>query len=127
MSVICPFCEIVADRAPAEVLHRWHVATEGRWHLMEVVAFVPLAPVTMGHVLVVPFTHVEDAAADPEVTAITMQCAARYASDFRVGAFNLITSAGAAATQTVRHLHAHIVPRRSGDGLTLPWSPPVSA
>jgi hypothetical protein len=35
---------------------------------------------------------------------------------------NLITSVGADATQSVRHLHIHVVPRREGDGLMLPWS-----
>ena len=29
---------------------------------------------------------------------------------------------GRAATQTVEHLHIHIVPRSDGDGLQLPWS-----
>lgn len=34
---------------------------------------------------------------------------------------NLITSRGAAATQSVFHLHLHLVPRTEGDGLALPW------
>lgn len=36
--------------------------------------------------------------------------------------FNLITSSGRWATQTVKHLHIHYVPRRKDDGLTLPWT-----
>ena len=36
--------------------------------------------------------------------------------------YNVITSAGRAATQTVMHLHFHLVPREPGDGLMLPWS-----
>jgi diadenosine tetraphosphate (Ap4A) HIT family hydrolase len=51
-----------------------------------------------------------------------MQRAAEYALVKVSGDCNLITSDGAAATQTVKHLHVHIVPRRDGDGLTLPWS-----
>jgi histidine triad (HIT) family protein len=35
---------------------------------------------------------------------------------------NIITSAGSDATQTVFHLHLHVVPRRAGDGLALPWT-----
>jgi histidine triad (HIT) family protein len=38
------------------------------------------------------------------------------------GDANLITSVGSAATQTVFHLHVHVVPRRAGDGLALPWT-----
>lgn len=34
----------------------------------------------------------------------------------------IITSIGANATQTVRHTHLHVVPRRPGDGLALPWT-----
>ena len=43
------------------------------------------------------------------------------------GESNLITSIGPAATQTVPHLHLHLVPRRPGDGLPLPWTPQHSA
>ncbi|MEV7006240.1 HIT domain-containing protein [Streptosporangium sp. NPDC051022] len=32
-----------------------------------------------------------------------------------------MTSAGREATQSVFHLHLHIVPRQDGDGLALPW------
>ena len=36
---------------------------------------------------------------------------------------NLVQSTGAAAFQTVFHLHVHVVPRYAGDGLRLPWVP----
>lgn len=36
---------------------------------------------------------------------------------------NIITSKGSLATQTVFHLHVHLVPRAAGDGLPLPWTP----
>jgi len=41
----------------------------------------------------------------------------------RVGPCNVITSVGREATQSVFHLHVHVVPRREGDGLALPWTP----
>lgn len=50
-----------------------------------------------------------------------MESAAAYGEAMGTD-FNLITSAGAAATQTVAHLHVHYVPRRTGDGLGLPWT-----
>lgn len=84
------------------------------------VAFEPLNPVTPGHLLVVPRSHVPDWRTDPQVTARTAAFAALLGAD--LPAANLVTSAGAAATQTVWHLHLHIVPRRPGDGLTLPWT-----
>lgn len=80
----------------------------------------PINPVTEGHVLAVPREHVADALADPEVAGRVMEVAAWFAA----GECNLITSVGPLATQTVKHLHLHIVPRREGDGLALPWSAP---
>ena len=87
-----------------------------------VIAFAPLVPVTKGHLLVVPLRHVENATVDLEVTGRVMTEAARLAQ--QMGDCNLITSVGEAATQTVKHLHVHIVPRRIGDGLALPWTVP---
>ncbi|MFB8085929.1 HIT domain-containing protein [Streptomyces sp. NPDC055992] len=34
-----------------------------------------------------------------------------------------MTSKGSPATQTVVHLHIHVLPRTDGDGLPLPWTP----
>ncbi|AEY85311.1 hypothetical protein SHJG_p1121 (plasmid) [Streptomyces hygroscopicus subsp. jinggangensis 5008] len=78
-----------------------------------------------GHVFVLPRVHVEDAGTDPEVTAAVMRRAAELMAEHP--AANLITSKGAAATQTVYHLHVHVVPRQEGDGLPLPWTPQHTA
>lgn len=89
------------------------------------VAFEPLNPVTEGHLLVVPREHVSDAGSAPIAAGRTMEFAAMIAGPLEFAdypAYNLITSAGSAATQTVRHLHLHIVPRRPDDGLALPWT-----
>ncbi len=106
----CVFCSIVAGRAPAVVLAEWP----------EAVAIRPHGAVNEGHVLVLPRVHVEDAGSDPDVTAAVMRCAAELMAE--LPAANLITSKGADATQTVFHLHVHLVPRVAGDGLALPWT-----
>ena len=83
--------------------------------------FEPLNPVVPGHRLFVSPQHVVDASTNPDVTAKVFAAAAEYAR--RQGDdFNLITSGGADATQTVFHLHVHYVPRDEGDALTLPWT-----
>jgi histidine triad (HIT) family protein len=105
----CPFCEIIAGRAPATVVQEWDDA----------VAIVPLNPVTEGHLLVVPKRHVADFGADPDVSAAVMYRAALLAGGDQP--MNLITSRGRAATQSVFHLHLHLVPRAPRDGLALPW------
>jgi histidine triad (HIT) family protein len=114
----CPFCEIVQGRAPADIVAYWDSA----------LAILPLNPVTPGHTLIIPRKHVDDALTDPPLTGFLFQCAADLAldEDFRAAQqgpdWNLITSVGPAATQTVRHLHVHLVPRRPDDGLALPWT-----
>ncbi|MEJ8645716.1 HIT family protein [Streptomyces sp. MS1.HAVA.3] len=109
----CPFCRIVQGVAPAQVVRDW----------ADALAITPRGGgVTRGHVLVLPKTRVPDVAADPAVSAMTMRHAAELAAE--VGDCNVITSRGAAATQTIRHLHVHVVPRRQGDGIHLPWTNP---
>lgn len=110
----CPFCERIR-RGEYEA---WADDPSVVW-------FEPLDPVTPGHMLFVPARHVSgagDPANGPYEAGITAEVAARWAQRHGIGAFNLITSAGAEATQTVFHLHLHLVPRRDGDGLHLPWT-----
>jgi histidine triad (HIT) family protein len=87
----------------------------------EVYIFEPLNPVTPGHKLVVPHKHVTDFSEQSWLTAMVMSHAAKYVAE-RGGDWNLITSKGRAATQSVFHLHVHLVPRTEADGLLLPWS-----
>ncbi len=106
----CPFCDRITDGD-----------YDGRSADYAAVHFRPLSPVTEGHRLVVPVRHVTDALEQPHITGNTMTYAARVAELLSLAPCNLITSVGAAASQTVLHLHIHIVPREPGDGLLLPW------
>ena len=105
----CPFCRLIA-------------AGEYDYEDDYTVAFQPLNPVTPGHWLAVPKVHVTDAIAAPEAAGHALRFAGEMAGQMDLRACNFITSAGAAATQSVYHLHIHIVPRREGDGLALPWT-----
>jgi histidine triad (HIT) family protein len=109
--VDCVFCNIVAGEAPATFVRMWPSS----------IAIRPHGGVHPGHVLVIPRIHVADVGVDPQVSAQTMACAAELAAEMRSA--NVITSKGADATQTVFHLHLHVVPRSAGDGLPLPWTP----
>jgi histidine triad (HIT) family protein len=104
----CAFCLIVQGLAPAEIVYMWEDA----------LAIVPLNPCTSGHLLVIPKVHVATALEDPEVSAITLRRASEIASD----PCNIIINVGKEASQTIFHLHIHIVPRSANDGLLLPWS-----
>ncbi len=107
----CVFCEIV-QRDPKGQIER---------HTPHAVVFTPLSPVIPGHKLVVSRAHVGSALENAGVTADTIRDAVQYAAKYG-DQMNLITSVGKDATQTVRHLHIHIVPRHAGDGLALPWT-----
>ncbi|WP_414505029.1 HIT domain-containing protein [Streptomyces sp. NEAU-L66] len=108
----CAFCRIAAGTEPVPLVRDWPDAF----------AIVPRRPVTPGHLLVIPRRHVRDATTDPAVTAAVMQRTAELGAEL-TGDLNIITAAGPAATQKVFHAHVHLVPRRTDDGLPLPWTP----
>jgi diadenosine tetraphosphate (Ap4A) HIT family hydrolase len=111
----CVFCEIIAGNSPATIVRQWDDA----------VAIEPRNPVTPGHVLVIPHQHVTDVSTNLRVTALTAAHAGELAAELPDA--NVVTSRGEAATQTVFHLHFHVVPRYLGDGLTLPWTPKMAS
>lgn len=113
----CPFCLIVEDRAPqSRVVYRDE----------KVVAFFPLSPATTGHTLVVPRRHVSDIGELNrqelhDLAEAVHRVAAALRSGLRPEGLNVIQSNGAAATQTVQHLHIHVVPRWTGDRMVIRW------
>ena len=114
----CLFCKIVAGELPSQ-----RVDEDER-----TVAFMDINPATRGHALVVPRAHavnlLEIEHDDLAATIAAAQRLARTISE-RLGAdgVTLINSCGAAAWQTVFHLHIHVIPRYQGDPLRLPWTP----
>lgn len=110
-AVDCMFCDIIAGTAPATIVYTWP----------EAIAFTPLNPVTVGHVLIVPRRHLNLPHEDPELYKAVSGRATVFAGLMDTH-YNLITNVGEEATQSVEHLHVHIIPRFEGDGLPLPWS-----
>lgn len=109
----CIFCRIVAGEVPATVVHE--TATT--------FAFRDLSPQAPTHVLVVPRTHVANAAeladVEPGTMADLVAAAAEVAQAEGVGAgYRLVFNTGADAGQTVFHAHLHLIGGRS-----LTWPP----
>lgn len=93
-----------------------------QWVDGEIAIVNPLNPVTPGHVLVIHRDHAPNIAEGPlQQAASLMMVAAEWVGNHDNA--NIITSIGSAATQTVMHTHVHIIPRREGDYLPLPWTP----
>jgi histidine triad (HIT) family protein len=89
-------------------------------------AFMDIGQVNPGHVLVAVKKHAENIFALEEAQAAAVfRSAAKVARAIR-GAFeppglSVYQANGAAAGQTVLHLHIHLVPRYEGDGMALTW------
>jgi histidine triad (HIT) family protein len=112
----CVFCRIVAKEIPATVVHEDE----------HTLAFMDIGQVNPGHVLVAVKKHADNifALEDAQAGAV-FRSAARVARAIR-GAFepqglSVYQANGAAAGQTVFHLHIHLVPRYEGDGMALTW------
>lgn len=112
----CVFCRIMAKQIPATVVYEDE----------HTLAFMDIGQVNPGHVLVAVKEHVENLyALDDAQAAAVFRAAARVARAIR-GAFepqglSVYQANGAAAGQTVFHLHVHLVPRHEGDGMALTW------
>lgn len=117
----CPFC---GYEGPSPILYEGTAGVPPDFAFPYYV-IEPLSPVTPGHLLVIPRAHCPDFRHHPRLLGAMMAVAADFAGTVdgsHVEDCNLIVSAGRAATQTVMHMHVHIVPRREGDGLPLPWT-----
>lgn len=114
----CEFCKIVARKEPAEVVYE---ATD-------VLAFFPLHPAALGHTLVIPKQHVRDIwELDKNLACTVIQSVVDVSHCLRSAlhpdGLNVISSAGQAASQTIFHMHIHLVPRWDGDHIGDIWPP----
>lgn len=95
------------------------------------VVFFPLEPATIGHTLVVPREHLPTIWDLPDQLArelglMTTEVARAVRRAMKPEGLIVIQSNGAAATQTVMHLHVHVVPRWEGDSVGRIWPPETS-
>ena len=106
----CVFCEIVAGRAAAHVVLDDDVA----------VAFLDQRPLFPGHTLLVPREHVETLAELPGPLVGPLferaQLLSRVMED-GLGAAGSFVAVNNRVSQSVPHLHVHVVPRNRKDGL----------
>lgn len=112
----CIFCKIAAGQIPAVKVYEDD----------DVLAFLDIGPISDGHTLVIPKQHCEslhECPAEllcqiaPRLGKITKAVRAAVNSD----GYNLLCNNGRAAGQLVNHLHFHIIPRNTGDGVFNRW------
>jgi histidine triad (HIT) family protein len=113
----CVFCDIIRGAVPAVRVYEDQ----------ESVAFLDHRPLQPGHVLVAPRTHYETLADLPSSEVgplfLTVQRLA-VAVEKGMRADGSFVAINIRISQSVPHLHVHVVPRRKGDGLfgkTFQW------
>jgi histidine triad (HIT) family protein len=110
MAKPCVFCAIVAGDEPA------HVVLDDEAGL----AFLDVRPLFPGHVLLVPREHHETLTDLPPDQVEPLFSRARLlagAVEEAMGAKGTFVAMNNRVSQSVPHLHVHVVPRTKGDGL----------
>ena len=112
----CIFCKIIAGQIPATKIYEDD----------KVLAFLDIGPISDGHTLVVPKQHYEKVhECPPEVLADIWaklgKIAGAVSSAMNSDGYNVLCNNGRAAGQLVDHLHFHIIPRMTGDGVFNRW------
>lgn len=107
---LCLFCDIAAGHLPS------HIVLDAPRRL----AFLDHRPLFPGHVLLIPREHIETLPDLPEDEVGEFFGAARLlcrAVQEAMGAQGSFLAVNNRVSQSVPHLHVHIVPRTKGDGL----------
>jgi len=106
----CVFCAIARGEVTAHIVYQDDV----------VIAFLDHRPVFLGHTLVAPRAHIETLADLPaDLLGLFFAAVQRVARAVEVGmeADGTFVAINNKISQSVPHLHAHVVPRRRKDGL----------
>ena len=107
----CIFCAIAAGEIPSFKVYEDDL----------VLAYLDINPFSEGHTLVIPKAHFTGLLDTPdatlaEVIARVKRVAAHLKAALPCDGFNILQNNGAAAGQTVNHVHFHIVPRYGEGG-----------
>ena len=113
---VCIFCKMVAGQIPVTKIYEDKV----------VLAFLDIGPLSDGHTLVIPKQHFEklhDCPAEllSQLGVHLGKIAKAVAGAMNSEGYNVLCNNGRAAGQLVEHLHFHIIPRNTGDGVFDRW------
>ena len=113
----CLFCKIIAGEIPSAKVYEDD----------EVYAFLDISQVTTGHTLIIPKQHVENIyETNEDIAAATFSRVPKVANAikkaFKPQGMNLLNNNGEFASQSVFHIHIHLIPRYDEmDGFDLKW------
>ena len=110
MSASCVFCDVIEARSEAVIVARTDLT----------VAFLDRSPVFFGHTLVLPIAHHETLADLPRELMSPLFSEVQRVSravEQGLGAAGSFVAMNNRVSQSVAHLHVHVVPRNRKDGL----------
>ena len=112
----CVFCKMVAGQIPVTTIYEDET----------VFAFMDIAPISDGHTLVIPKQHFERLHHCPanllgSFASQLGKIGKAITSAMNSDGYNVLCNNGRAAGQIIEHLHFHIIPRNSGDGVFSRW------
>lgn len=112
----CIFCKMVAGQIPITKIYEDKV----------ILSFLDIGPISDGHTLVIPKQHFEKLHDCPpqllgQVVSRLGKIAKAITTAMCSDGYNLLCNNGRAAGQLVEHLHFHIIPRRTNDGVFDRW------
>ncbi len=114
----CVFCKIIAGSIPSSKV----------FENDKVLACLDIGPIALGHTLVLPKAHHEiltDLPADllKDTVDIVYKVAPAVVKGMGAEGFNLLVNNKKCAGQAIAHVHFHIIPRKTDDGVKFNWSP----
>ena len=112
----CPFCKMVAGQIPITKVYEND----------DILVFLDIGPISDGHTLIIPKQHFEQLHECPpellaKVASYLGKIARAVSSAMNSDGYNVLCNNGRAAGQVINHLHFHIIPRITGDGVFNRW------
>ena len=112
----CIFCQIVANQIPSTRIYEDDLA----------LSFLDIGPISSGHTLVIPKKHYAfmDQCDTESISAVIQACkkiAPAIVKVTQCDGYNILCNNGRASGQIVDHVHFHIIPRMTGDGVFSKW------
>ncbi len=108
----CIFCKIIAGDIPSYVVYEDE----------RVMAFFDILPISPGHTIIIPKSHISDVEnlSNEDLSAMALafkKIGKAMMEGLGVKGYSVFLDNKSAANQHVPHVHFHLVPRKEGDGL----------
>lgn len=114
----CIFCKLANGKIPATSIYEDD----------DFKVILDTAPAARGHAIILPKTHAANIFELPDkycekIFKVAKKCGGAIKNAFGYDGLNVLQNNGEAAGQTVFHLHVHLIPRNTDDGITIKYVP----